>query len=319
MHIPVLLKESIDGLNLKPKDVVIDGTLGGAGHSEAILHAEPTATFIGIDLDEDALARGEKKLRPLAAADALHLFQGNFSTFDGLLKKIGLDHADKILLDLGWSSFQIDGETSDDGTNVGSGRGFSFQKDEPLRMTYTKHPDEKTLTAEEIVNTWEEKNLADVIYGYGEETYSRRIAKAIVDAREALGVMNKRISTTKELAEIVTNAVPFWYRKGRLHPATKTFQALRIAVNAELDHLAHFLAIAPALVAPNGRIAIISFHSLEDRIVKRKFRELADGEAGTGVGEWKLITKKPIIATQEEIKENPRSRSAKLRIVERIA
>ena len=311
MHIPVLLKESIDGLDLKPNDIVVDGTLGGAGHSGAILRAEPTVTLIGIDLDEDALARGEKNLRPLAAAGKLHLFQGNFSTFGDLLKKAGLDHADKILLDLGWSSFQIDGDE-----NGGSGRGFSFQKDEPLRMTYTKNPGAETLTAEEIVNEWEENNIADVIYGYGEETYSRRIAKAIVDAREALGVMNKRISTTKELAEIVTNAVPFWYRKGRLHPATKTFQALRIAVNAELDHLASFLSTAPALIAPKGRIAVISFHSLEDRIIKRRFRELADGESGAA-GEWKLVNKKPIIGTDEEIRANPRSRSAKLRIIER--
>jgi len=313
-HVPVLLKESIEGLDLRADDIVVDGTVGGAGHSEAILRAEPTVTLIGIDLDEDALARGEKNLRPLAGQDKLHLFQGNFSTFDAFLKKVGLDHADKILLDLGWSSFQIDGDE-----NGGSGRGFSFQKDEPLRMTYTKHPTEETLTAEEIVNEWEEKNIADVIYGYGEETYSRRIAKAIVDAREALAVMSKRISTTKELAEIVTNAVPFWYRKGRLHPATKTFQALRIAVNAELDHLAHFLSIAPGLVAVNGRIAIISFHSLEDRIVKRRFRELADGEAGQAAGEWKLVNKKPIIGTDEEVRANPRSRSAKLRIIERIA
>jgi 16S rRNA (cytosine1402-N4)-methyltransferase len=204
---------------------------------------------------------------------------------------------DRILLDLGLSSFQLD-----DG-----GRGFTFRKDEPLLMTMKKNPDENDLTAMDIVNTWEEKTIADIIYGFGEEKYSRKIAKAIVESRE-----QKKIKTTFDLVEIIEKSVGHLYKKSKIHPATKTFQALRIATNAELTNLEMFIKKSFERLSRGGRIAIITFHSLEDRIVKRSFVELKQK------GYAELITKKPIVPTVEETKSNPRARSSKLRIIEKI-
>ena len=201
------------------------------------------------------------------------------------------------MLDLGLSSDQF--ETS--------GRGFTFKNDEPLLMTFKKNPDQGDLTAYQIVNTWEEENIADVIYGYGEEKYSRRIAKAIVNYRE-----KKAIEKTSELVEIISNSVPVFYKRGRIHPATRTFQALRIAVNDELNTLKRGLERGFARLASGGRIAVISFHSLEDRIVKNFNKEKEELEQA------RIITKKPIVPSEDEVRENPRSRSAKLRILEKI-
>jgi 16S rRNA (cytosine1402-N4)-methyltransferase len=219
-----------------------------------------------------------------------------------VLEKHNIKKVDKVLFDLGYSSFEID---SDD-------RGFSFLHEGPLKMTYSQNPSETQLTAHDVVNSFQEENLADIIYGFGEEQFSHRIARGIVEAREIA-----TIETTTQLAQIISDSVPKFYRhqnaggKSRIHPATKTFQAIRIAVNSELERLKIALKKSFELLDSEGRIAVISFHSLEDRIVKRFFKE----KAKEGVAS--LINKKPIVPTQEELKENPRARSAKLRIIEK--
>jgi 16S rRNA (cytosine1402-N4)-methyltransferase len=214
-----------------------------------------------------------------------------------ILDDKGIDEGDGVLLDLGMSSYQLDR----------SGRGFSFLRDEPLQMTMCNKISDNELNAYKIVNHFNEEQLATIIYGYGEETYSRRIAKAIVEAREM-----SEIKTTGQLAEIIKKAVPFRYKTGKTHPATKTFQALRISVNDEIERLEKTLEKSYSRLKIGGRISVISFHSLEDRIVKRFAKDKSQQ------GLVKIITKKPIVPTQEEIKENPRSRSAKLRIIEKI-
>lgn len=324
MHIPVLLKETIDGLALIKGDVVVDGTLGGAGHSEAILTTQPDIVFIGLDVDSDALVRAADRLKPFQTkARSITLLKKNFRDIDkalieaGSIDQNGGPFCHKVLLDFGWSSFQIES----------SGRGFSFKIDEPLVMTLAKQGDDanssdeisgvnqNALTADTIVNEWAEESLADIIYGYGEDRYARRIAKAIVEARQGLHKEGKRIATTGQLAVIIERAVPkvpLW--KKNIHPVTKTFQALRITVNDELGAIETFLKKIPDVVAVNGRVALISFHSLEDRLVKRAFKELAQGTKG----KWRIITKRPLTASDEELEKNPRARSAKLRIIERI-
>ncbi len=293
MHVPVLLKESIDDLNLKPEQVLLDGTLGGGGHS-AYAVEKYGVKVIGLDLDSDAKARAKKAMGPKAK---LSFYNIGFQDLDQALQKEGLSQVDGIILDLGVSSFQLDDAE----------RGFSFRKDEPLLMTMKKDPTADDTTAFDIVNGWGEENLADVIYGYGEEKYSRRIAKAIVTARELA-----EIKTTLQLVSIIEGAVPAVYRRGKIHPATRTFQALRIAVNDELGSIEQGLTKGFAALKPGGRMSVISFHSLEDRIVKRFF--LAQKEAGKA----KPITKKPIVPSEEETKSNPRSRSSKLRIMEKL-
>jgi 16S rRNA (cytosine1402-N4)-methyltransferase len=290
-HISVLLKETIDGLAIKPSDVVFDGTLGSGGHTaEICTRYGKDIHVIATDKDADAIERSKKRL----AGCTVTFVQESFRNID---KAVGETKIDKILLDLGLSSNQFDE----------SGRGFTFRKDEPLLMTMKKNPDESDITAREIVNEWEESSIADIIYGYGEEIYARRIAKAIVTVRKG-----KPIETTSQLTAIIEAAVPASYRRGRLHPATKTFQAIRIAVNDELGSLTEALTKGFELLNPNGRIAIISFHSLEDRIVKRFFKEKEKEDLA------KVITKRPIVPTDEEIQTNPRSRSAKLRIIEKF-
>jgi len=295
IHKPVLLQETVDGLEVKESDIVLDGTFGGGGHSfEISKKLGKDGALIAVDQDQDALDAGKDKLS--ACAGKVYIQKGNFRNIISILKENKLEYVDKIVLDLGLSSTQLEE----------SGRGFSFQKDEPLLMTLYDNPKEGDLTAEEIVNTWDEENLADIIYGYGEERSARRIAKAIVRAREV-----EPIKTSKQLADIIADSLQF-FRKGKsIHPATKTFQALRITVNDELGALKQALIDGTKVLRSGGRIAVISFHSLEDRIVKMFFRE----EAGDGT--LKIITKKPIAPSEAEQKENKRSRSAKLRIAEK--
>ncbi len=299
MHIPVLLQEIIAGLNIQNGDTYLDCTLNGGGHAlEVAKRFGQSVKIIGIDLDSGAIERAGKELKE-ANAD-FTLKESNFRNLDRVLIETGAEKVERILFDLGWSTNQFQGED-------GSGRGFSFQKDEPLLMMFKKTPDEGDITATQIVNEWEEETIANILYGYGEERYARRIAKKIVESR-----MTKKIETTFELVELIRVAVPAGYRNGRINCATKTFQALRIAVNDELKALEEALPKAIEALSPKGRLAVISFHSLEDRIVKNIFREVSKEEKVI------LINKKPITATDEEIISNPRSRSAKLRIVEKV-
>jgi 16S rRNA (cytosine1402-N4)-methyltransferase len=295
IHKTVLLHETIEGLALAPGDVVVDCTLGSGGHSEAVCTQCPEVkVIIGVDADSDAIARSTERVKDSPCSFIFR--QSNFSTLGTVLDELGHTKVNKFIFDLGFSSDQLEA----------SGRGFSFKKDEPLLMTLTDTITEATLTAREIVNEWQEESIADIIYGYGEEQFSRRIAKGIVEARE-----EKPIETTFDLIKIIESSVPFFYRKGKIHCATKTFQALRIAVNNEIENLKTGLAEALMRLAPKGRIAVISFHSLEDRVVKHFFKNAVDNEIGTN------CTKKPIVPTSIEVKENPRSRSSKLRIFQK--
>lgn len=295
-HIPVLRDESIDGLNIQSGDIVIDGTLGGGGHTfEIIRRFGSGVKILAFDLDSDAIKRA-KALIGDTPSDII--FQtGGFQDIDKVLDDHHMPHVDRILLDLGISSFQLEV----------AGRGFSFLKDEPLLMTMKKNPTEEDLTARDIVNTWEENTLADIIYGFGEEKYSRKIAKAITLARK-----EKSIETTFDLVKIIDDAVGRSYRGLKIHPATRTFQALRIATNSELTNLEKVIEKGFDRLKTGGRMSIISFHSLEDRIVKRAFVLLKQK------GYANIITKKPIVPESREIINNPRARSAKLRIIEKI-
>jgi len=291
-HRSVLLHEVTTSLALKPDDVVVDATLGGGGHAREILgHLEKKGVFVGFDADEEAIERCRKLFSTQQAA--VHFVHANFRNIKTELEKLNVGRITKALFDLGWSSFQLS-----------AGRGFSFRSDEPLSMAYDNN---QKLTAATIVNEWGEESVADIIFGFGEERYSRRIAKAIVEARE-----RKPIATALELGEIIRGAVPAVYRRGKTHPATKTFQALRIAVNDELGALESGLAGAWEMFAPGGRLAVISFHSIEDRIVKRTLARWV--KEGTG----ELVSRKPIPPSDAEIVENPRARSAKLRVIKKM-
>ncbi len=295
-HKTVLLHESIDGLDIKKGDVFVDGTLGGGGHSEEVAKRfGDTVVMIGIDLDPEALSRTKERLAHFKLN--IHYVQDSFRNIDRVVESLGVAHADKILLDIGLSSNQFED----------SGRGFSFQKDEPLIMSFKKDLTPNDLTAREIVNTWDEENLRAILSGYGEEQFAWKISKAIVERRE-----KSPIETTFDLVEIIKSATPHFYHHRRIHPATKTFQALRITVNDEIQSLKQGLDLGWKVLSSGGRMAVISFHSLEDRAVKQFFKSLEVSELA------KLITKKPIVPTEEEIIENPRSRSAKLRIIEKI-
>jgi len=300
IHKTVLLNETIDGLNLpaspslggsQDKSIVVDGTFGGGGHSLEILKRYPNVKVIAIDQDKGAFEKAKDKFEDFKGR--ISFLNINFSNLDILEEK----KVDGIVLDLGLSSDQLEN----------SGRGFSFKKDEPLLMTMKENPNEEDLTAMDIVNNWGEKNLADIIYGYGEEKFSRRIAKGIADTREKM-----EIKTTFDLVKIIENSVPAGYKKGKIHCATKTFQALRMAVNDELNVLKTVLEKGFNILNKGGRMSVISFHSLEDRIVKNFYRDKQKN------GEAKLINKKPIIASREEVKQNSRSRSAKLRVLKKI-
>lgn len=294
IHRSVLLNEAIDGLNLSNKSLVIDGTFGAGGHTFEICKKYPNVRILAIDQDKGALKRGEDASKKLDCK--ISFFNTNFRKLDEVLEKEKVSGVDGVILDLGLSSDQLEN----------SGRGFSFLKDEPLLMTMKANPKEEDLTAADIINTWSEESLADIIYGYGEERFSRKIAKGIVDARK-----QERIETTFQLVKVISEAVPGGYRKGRLHFATKTFQAIRIAVNDELGALKDGLEKGFKVLNEGGRMSVITFHSLEDRVVKRFNKEVE--KEGKAI----LINKKPITAGKDEIKGNSRARSAKLRILEK--
>ena len=301
-HRPVLLDEVIAGLQAQPGDCHIDGTIGGGGHAAALLAASsPTGRLLGIDADPAAIRRVAQVLEREVKEGRLHLRQSPFSAMKRIAEESGFQSVDGILLDLGLSSFQL--ETDE--------RGFSIQRAGPLDMRFDP---ESGLDAALIVNTWAADELADLLYQFGEEHRSRRIARAII--------ANRPIQTTDALATVVQDAVGG--RRGkRIHPATKTFQALRIAVNDELQQLREVLPLCLALLKPGGRLAVISFHSLEDRIVKRwmlaEARDFHPDEfspfgGAVRIPTLELITRKPIMAGETERSENPRSRSARLRI-----
>lgn len=284
--------EAIGSLNLKPGSTVLDATLGAGGHARMILERIiPGGRLIGIDQDPDAIERSMGELKEFKGS--LMLSRGNFRDLDRIASRSGADKLQAAIFDIGVSSFQFDEP----------GRGFSIRTDAPLdmRMDPASSP-----TAADIVNKTRESELADIIWRYGEERYSRKIARFIVEGR-----LKRPIETTGELAAIIHRAVGGRYRKQRIDPATRTFQAIRIAVNDELAALEEGLKKAVSLLAPGGRVAVIAFHSLEDRIVKNIFRAFAKD------GVLRLITKKPLRPSQAEIGSNPRARSARLRVAEK--
>lgn len=314
-HLPILLEESLELLQLNKGQVVIDCTVNRAGHSQEFAREiGKNGTLICIDLDNDALLEAKYILENFAKYNSseipnLIFVNDNFANLENILEKLEQENSnsekfinkiDVIYADLGLSSQELDI----------SGRGFSFLRDEPLLMTFKSQesltPDD--ITAEYIVNNWEEETLASIIYNFADEKYSRKIAKAIVDKRE-----NKDIKTTFELVEIIKESVPIYYQKGHLegrsHFATKTFQALRMAVNSELDNIITLLQSSKKVLKENGKIGIITFHSTEDRTVKKTAKELG----------FSPINKKVIIAGETELKNNPRSRSAKLRVYQNMS
>jgi len=305
MHLPVLLEQTIESLAIKPSGLYLDGTLGSAGHSKRIIERLDEGFLVGIDRDEAALARAAANLKDFEGK--FRLLHGNYGDCEDLVKQTGLDMFDGILLDIGVSSNQLDEAE----------RGFSFMRAGPLDMRMDQT---QTLSAKDIVNTYDPDELANVIFRFGEERASRRIANAIFRER-----LNGDITTTDQLADLVDKALGG--RKGsKKHPATKTFQALRMEVNGELDALSNGLTGALNLLKPGGRLAVITFHSLEDRLVKNFFKEHVGKDVALQAGgsRWQgknprvnFINKKPIIAQAQELEENPRSRSAKLRVVEK--
>lgn len=292
-HIPVLLEETIEGLDLAPGKVVVDGTLGGGGHAVAIARkVGSSGLVIGTDRDPSALERLDRRIAELGEPLNLKAYFANYCDFDDALERAGVERVDGFLLDLGLSSDQL----------ADRSRGFSFDSDGELDLRYDTTEGEP---AYKLLNRWKEEKIADVIFKYGEDRLSRRIARAVVERRR-----QEPIRYARELAEICRRCdpTPPWSKK-RIDPATRTFQALRIVVNDELGSLETFLKKFTGSLKVGGRVAIISFHSLEDRIVKNAFR---DSEG------LRILTKKPIVATDEEVERNPRARSAKLRIAERI-
>ncbi|MCA9358037.1 16S rRNA (cytosine(1402)-N(4))-methyltransferase RsmH [Candidatus Kaiserbacteria bacterium] len=289
-HKTVLLHEAVDAIILSPSDTVVDATFGSGGHAREITNRLTEAgVYVGIDADETALDK--TKLENISPQT--HLVHSNFSEIGNILSSLQIEGVDGILADLGWRMEQF----------ADGSKGFSFMHDGPLHMTFGKAED-YSFTAEDIINDWEEHVIADILFGYAEERFARRIAKAIVEQRKY-----SRITSTKQLVEIVEGALPKAARRGKIHPATKSFQALRIAVNDELGVLERFIKDAFTALKPGGRLAIITFHSIEDRVVKHSFRELKDA------GLASLTPKKPIVPSEEELKENPRARSAKLRVI----
>ena len=295
-HVSVMPNEIVSCLtdSLPDKPIIIDGTLGNGGHAERILKkiAPLNGKLIGIDLDEISLKKTENRLAEYKSNAFFVL--GNFSNIKDILNNLHIDKVDGVLLDLGVSSMQLDN----------ADRGFSFKKTGPLDMRMGPGIEK---TAADIVNTYPEEELFEIIRKYGEERWARRIANRIARIRE-----ETVIKTTDDLEEIVFRAVPARFRYGRIHPATRTFQALRIETNSELESLKKLLEVFPEILNEGAVTAIISFHSLEDRLVKTRFRELKNTR------EFRLINKKPITAGEEEILENKRSRSAKLRIIKKL-
>ena len=305
-HISVLLNECIDSLNIKPDGIYVDGTLGGAGHSYEICKRLTTGRLIGIDQDMNAINAATKRLEEFK--DKVTLVHSNFSNVKEVFKNLGIEKADGFLLDIGVSSHQLDEAE----------RGFSYMQDAPLDM---RMDTSRSLSAYEVVNEYSEKELNDIIFEYGEERWAKRIAEFIVAERKL-----KPIETTFELVDIIKKAVPKGARKDGPHPAKRTFQAIRIEVNGELDVLKTAINDMVDLLNTGGRLSIITFHSLEDRIVKNEFRKQADPCTCprefpvcmcNKVSKGKVITRKPILPSEDELIENPRARSAKLRVFER--
>ena len=305
-HIPVLLDACIEALTIRPEGVYVDGTLGRAGHSREIARRLTTGRLICIDRDQAALDAAQERLAPWM--DRVTLLHGNFSDLTELLDSAGVDQADGMLFDLGVSSPQLDD----------AARGFSYMQDAPLDMRMdTSAP----LTADMVVNTWSQEELRRILYEYGEERYAPAIAKAICRARET-----RPIATTLELVDIIKGAMPPAALREKQHPAKRSFQAIRIAVNGELDALPPMLRSAVDALNPGGRLAVITFHSLEDRIVKRALADMARGctcppEFPVCVcgkkPQVRLVNRKPITADEAELADNPRARSAKLRVAEK--
>ncbi len=308
-HVPVMVREVIDYLNCSPGKTYVDGTLGGGGHAQAILEAiGPDGCLVGIDRDPDAIASAEKSLHRFKLN--VQIFHDNFTHLPQILSRMDTTGVDGILLDLGLSLHQLER----------SGRGFSFMRDEPLDMRMNP---EQGQTAAAIVNRLSTKDLADLIAEYGEEPWAVRIAKSIVAARR-----QQEIRSSLQLAEVVEKAVPARHRRGRIHPATRTFQAIRIAVNQELEALEKFLDEGVNLLNPGGRLCIVSFHSLEDRIVKERFKALARGcscpphfpRCVCGkTPQVSILTKKPVQPGRAEVQANPMARSGRLRAAERLS
>ena len=306
-HISVLLEECLEGLNIKPEGIYVDGTLGGAGHSSHIVQRLTTGRLIGIDRDPVALEASGKRLEPYK--DRVTLVHSNFCEMKQVLEDLKISGVDGILLDLGVSSPQLD-----DGE-----RGFSYMTDAPLDMRMNS---QDKLSAYEVVNTWSQEELKRILFDYGEERYAPRIVSAICRRRE-----EKPIETTLELVDVIRSAMPPQALREKQHPAKRSFQAIRIAVNDELGSVEKAMRDAIPLLNPGGRLAVITFHSLEDRIVKNAMAEAAKGctcppnfpvcVCGKKPA-VKLISRKPIVATEEELEMNPRSRSAKLRVCEKL-
>ncbi len=295
MHQPVLLHEVMEVLQPRQGMFYIDGTIGSGGHASSIIERiAPKGTLLGIDRDPSSVSRAKEYISHVVAEQeldvAVTIREGNFGGLAQIISEYGERRADVLLIDLGFSSDQLI-----------SGKGFSFRKDEPLIMRYDGDAGKET--AAQVVNGYPEAKLAEVLKEYGGERSARRIARSIVRTRR-----KNRIRTTGELVEVINEALSGMYRP-KLHPATRTFQALRILVNRELENLEQLLSDIPNIVAPGGRVAIISFHSLEDRLVKQRFKALASTAGAV------LLTKKPITPSEGEVKRNPRSRSAKLRAI----
>lgn len=308
-HTSVMPREVHEQQNLKPGNIAVDCTLGGAGHALSTIKAIlPDGLLIGIDQDLDAIHNAEKILQPFKKN--VLLFHNNFSDLPEILNTNGIIGVNSIVLDLGFSLNQL----------KHARRGFSFNKDEPLDMRMDLRND---LTAFEIINSFKESELIDIFFKFGEEKFSRRIAKRIVEQRK-----HTPIHTSFELSQIITKAIPAKnIYSQRIHPATRVFQALRIAVNRELEQLEKFMKIVPSLLLKGGRVCIISFHSLEDRIVKQSLRKFEDGCTCPKnlpvclcgfVPQMKSVFKKPLVPTKEEIAQNPMARSSKLRVAQKI-
>lgn len=306
-HKSVLLDECVQALAIRPDGIYLDGTLGGAGHSAEIARRLTTGRLIGIDRDRVALQAAEERLKPFA--DRVTLVHANFSELDRILQEMEIAAVDGMLFDLGVSSPQLDDAQ----------RGFSYMSDAPLDMRMNR---EETLTAGELVNSWSQEELRHILYAYGEERYAPQIAAAIVRARS-----EQPIRTTLELVDVIRGAMPPQALREKQHPAKRSFQAIRIAVNDELGAVANMMKTAIGRLNPGGRLAVITFHSLEDRIVKNELQQAARGcicppdfpvcVCGRKP-QVRLVTRKPIIAGAKEIEENPRARSAKLRVAEKI-
>jgi 16S rRNA (cytosine1402-N4)-methyltransferase len=292
LHTPVMLKEILDYLNLSPGQVIVDATVGTGGHSLRILEKIlPKGRLIGIDRDQESLAVASERLRD--SGDACEFIYGNFMDIDNILTRLNIKKIDGIIFDLGVSSFQLEDPT----------RGFSFQYEGPLDMRLDRT---SFISAYDLVNNLNQEEISSLLRNFGQERWHNRIANSVVKERE-----RQPIATTLQLADIVARAMPYRYRHYRIHPATRTFQAVRIAVNRELEALEIAIEKSIKLLNKSSKICVISFHSLEDRVVKLSFRKFALE------GKIKIITPKPLTPTLAEVKENPSSRSAKLRVAER--